>query len=194
MSRTSSGFSASSSTLTLASRATAMAMGTLFSILMSCRPLRIPSSFLAKTRCSGKSVMTCWFVKSSIGSLFIRLMNESFIPSIAVFAAGVIERFTQAQIPVKKSATTATGTQMRHILRPAIRIETNSLSAERRPKVRRIAVRNENGIARLSEIGMTRTMNLRTKPRLMSGRFASSRRISLKTFPSTRIMIMTTTA
>ena len=138
--------------------------------------------------------MTCWSGKSNIGSRFIRLKSEAFIPSISVFAQGVIDKFTQAQMAVKKIATSPTGAQIRHMLRPAIRIETNSLSAERRPKVRRIAVRKENGIARLREIGMTSEMNFRTKPRLMSGRLASSRRISLKTLPSTRMMMITATA
>jgi hypothetical protein len=94
-----------------------------------------------------------------MGSFEIILKNEPFIPSIFVFAHGVTERFTVAQIEVKKIARTATGRQIRDILSPAILIDTNSLSAERRPKVSRIEVRKENGIARLREMGITRATN-----------------------------------
>src|SRR5947207_13955576 len=59
------------------------------------------------------------------------------------------------QIAVHASAMPASGTDTRVTLTPLARSAINSLSADNRPKTRRIAVNNPHGMVKISENGST---------------------------------------
>ena len=70
-------------------------------------------------------------------------------------AAGATSTFSQRQITVQMTASRASGTQTRVTLTPLERSAINSLSAESRPKTRRIAVSNPQGMVKMREKGRT---------------------------------------
>jgi hypothetical protein len=61
---------------------------------------------------------------------------------------------------VQPIATPASGTDTRVTLTPLARNAINSLSADSRPKTRRIAVNNPHGMVKISENGNTYAMNV----------------------------------
>jgi len=63
--------------------------------------------------------------------------------------------FSQRQITVQPSAMPASGRETRVTLTPLARNAINSLSADSRPKTRRIAVNNPYGMVKMSENGST---------------------------------------
>src|SRR5213595_4350351 len=76
------------------------------------------------------------------------------------WAAGATCTLSQRQIAVHASAMPASETDTRVTLTPLARSAINSLSADNRPKTRRIAVNNPHGIVKISENGSTYAMNV----------------------------------
>ena len=105
---------------------------------------------------------------------------------MACSARGATSMLIQKQIPVSRTASTKTGTQIRGTLMPLDFSAINSLSADIRPNTKRIAVRKPHGIVKVSENGRTSAMKASTVQMGTSGLLTKTFRSSLKIFPRTR--------
>ncbi len=67
-------------------------------------------------------------------------------------------------MPDRAAARRKTDAQMRAMDQPVMRSDTSSLSADRRPKTSRMAVRKAQGMVKMSENGMISAMNSTMNP------------------------------
>ena len=111
---------------------------------------------------------------------------------ISACARGATVVLIQRLKATNSAAMKNTGRQIRHILIPAMRRETSSLSAERRPKTSKTEVRKPQGIVKINENGKMYAMNLSTAS---MGKSLSTNNLntSLKRLPNTKTRLSTAT-
>src|SRR5205823_13928505 len=115
--------------------------------------LKLVSLFFAHVDLSPRKLIDYLIAdKSAIG---LRVARSKMVLRSFSCAAGAAWTLSQRQIAVQKSATPASGMQMRDMLTPFERSAISSLSAESRPNTSRIAVSNPQGIVKISEKGIT---------------------------------------